>query len=108
MRFIQDFDTIATPLHQLLRKDKFRWSSDDETTFCALQQEITTTPVLQLPAFDTEFIVECDTSAMSFSVILHMGDGAIAFFRRTIAPRHIKLAAYEHELIELVQVVHHW
>ena len=40
--------------------------------------------------------------------MLHQGTGAIAFFSRAIAPRHAKLAAYERELIGLVQAVKHW
>jgi hypothetical protein len=36
------------------------------------------------------------------------GHGPIAFFSRLIVPRHSKLAAYERELIGLVQAVRHW
>jgi hypothetical protein len=35
----------------------------------------------------------------------HQGGGPIAFFSRQITARHAKLAAYEHELIGLVQAV---
>jgi hypothetical protein len=41
-------------------------------------------------------------------VVLHQGDGPIAFFSRPMAPRHAKLVDYERELISLVQVVRHW
>jgi hypothetical protein len=40
--------------------------------------------------------------------VLHQGAGAVAFFSRPFAPRHLKLAAYERELIGLVQAVRHW
>jgi hypothetical protein len=36
------------------------------------------------------------------------GDGPIAFFSRVMAPHHLKLAAYERELIGLVKAVRHW
>jgi hypothetical protein len=39
---------------------------------------------------------------------LHQGGGPIAFFSRQIAARHAKLAAYERELMGLVQAVRHW
>lgn len=45
---------------------------------------------------------------MGFGAILHQGQGPIAFFSRTVAPQHAKLAAYERELIRLVQAVRHW
>ena len=34
--------------------------------------------------------------------------GTLAFFNRQFAARHLKLAAYEWELIGLMQAVHHW
>jgi hypothetical protein len=106
--FIKDFGVIAAPLTALLRKDGFRWNVDAEGAFRALQQALTTAPVLQLPAFDREFIVECDASGSGFGAVLHQGAGAVAFFSKPIAPRHAKLAAYERELIGLVQAVRHW
>lgn len=53
-------------------------------------------------------MVECDASSTGFYAVLHQGTGAIAFFSRPIAARHAKLAAYECELIGLVQSVRHW
>jgi len=69
---------------------------------------LTPASVLQLPDFSNEFIVDCDTSGSDFGVVLHQGQGPIASFSRTVAPQHAKLAAYERELIGLVQVVRHW
>ena len=61
-----------------------------------------TGPVLQMPDFDRPFIMDCDASGVGFSAILHQGDGPLAFFSRPFAARHLKLAAYERELIGLV------
>jgi hypothetical protein len=61
--------------------------------------------VLQLPTFDKELIIECDAFDSRFGAVLHQGEGAVVFFSRRIAPRHTKLAAYECELIRLVQAV---
>jgi hypothetical protein len=67
-----------------------------------------TAPVLQLLTFDKEFIVECDTSGFDFGAVLHQGNDVVVFFSQPIMMRHTKLAAYERELIKLVQVVCHW
>ncbi|WVZ49645.1 hypothetical protein U9M48_000985 [Paspalum notatum var. saurae] len=54
------------------------------------------------------FVVDCDASGSGFATVLHQGSGPIAFFSRPFAARHLKLAAYERELIGLVQAVRHW
>jgi hypothetical protein len=107
-RFIKDCGAIAEPLTRLLRKSGFRWTGEEETAFHNLQQALTSAPVLQLPNFNREFVVECDASGSGIGAVLHQGGGPIAFFSRQIAPRHSKLAAYERELIGLVQAVRHW
>jgi hypothetical protein len=107
-RFIKDYDAIATPLTALLRKDSFRWSPEAEKAFRTLQRALTTAPVLQLPDFTKDFVVECDASGSGMGAVLHQGSGPVAFFSRQLAPQHTKLVAYERELIGLVQAVKHW
>jgi hypothetical protein len=69
---------------------------------------MTSAPVLALPDFAKPFVVECDTSTYGFSVVLVQDGHPIAFYSRPVAPRHRSLAAYEQELIGLVQAVRHW
>ncbi|CAN6308396.1 unnamed protein product [Urochloa humidicola] len=107
-KFITNYGVIAAPLTALLKKEAFRWSEDATTTFNNLKAALTTGPVLQLPDFTKEFIVDCDASGSGFGAVLHQGQGPIAFFSKTVAPQHAKLAAYERELIGLVQAVRHW
>ncbi|WVZ83441.1 hypothetical protein U9M48_030587 [Paspalum notatum var. saurae] len=61
-----------------------------------------------MPDFDKPFMVDFDVTAVGFSAMLHHGAGLLAFFSRPFAARHLKLAAYERELIDLVQAVRHW
>ena len=58
-----------------------------------------------MPDFDLPFTVDYDSSGAGFGAVLHQGDGPLAFFSRPFAARHLKLAAYERELIGLVQAV---
>jgi hypothetical protein len=107
-KFIRDFGTIAAPLTRLLRRDTFTWDEEATAAFQALKTALTSGPVLQMPDFDKCFTVDCDASGVGFGVVLHQGAGPLAFFSRPFAPRHMKLAAYERELIGLVQEVRHW
>lgn len=106
-KFVQNYGVISAPLTNLLRKNPFQWDSVAETAFVQLQNALSTTPVLQLPNFDVEFIIECDASGMGIGAVLQQGH-LIAFFSRKLADRHLKLPAYERELIGLARAVQHW
>jgi len=105
-RFIKDYGTIAAPLTQLLRKEGFRWSDTADAAFTALKAALCAAPVLHLPDFNATFIVDCDASG--FGAVLHQDGNPTAFFSRPFVARHLKAAAYERELIGLVQAVRHW
>jgi hypothetical protein len=107
-RFIQNFGAIASPLTQLLKKNAFQWSEAANAAFQALKKALTAAPVHQLPDFEQPFTVECDASGIVFGAVIHQGNGPLAFFSKQFAPRHLKVAAYERELIGLVQAVRHW
>jgi len=94
-RFIHNYGIIAAPLTARLKKEAFRWTDDATAAFDALKIALTSAPVLQLPDFDKEFIVDCDASGSGFGAVLHQGQGPIAFFSRAVAPQHAKLAAFE-------------
>jgi hypothetical protein len=55
-----------------------------------------------MPVLDKPFLVDCDASGAGFGAIFYQDGGPIAFFSRLFAACHLKLAAYECELIGLV------
>jgi hypothetical protein len=107
-KFIRDFGSIAAPLTRLLRKEAFAWTPEAVEAFAALKRVLSMGPVLQMPDFSRQFIVDCDASGTSFGAVLHQGEGPLAFFSCPFAARHSKLVAYERELIGLVHAVQHW
>ncbi|WVZ63784.1 hypothetical protein U9M48_013389 [Paspalum notatum var. saurae] len=72
-KFIRDFGVIAAPLNKLLRKD-----DDLAIAYHDLKNALTTSPVLQLPAFNKIFMVGCDASGTGFGAVLHHGAGPLA------------------------------
>ncbi|XP_071681819.1 uncharacterized protein [Lolium perenne] len=91
----------------LVRKtdDTWRFCID----FCALNTVTSKDRFpIPMPDFDEPFVVDYDASGIGFGAVLHQGEGPLAFFSRPFAARHHKLAAYERELIGLVQAVRHW
>ena len=107
-KFIRDFGLIAAPLTRLLRKDAFAWDDEADAAFQALKGALSTGPVIQMPDFDKQFVVDCDASGTGFGAVLHQDARPLAFFSWPFAARHLKLAAYERELIGLVQAIRHW
>jgi hypothetical protein len=106
--FIQGYGSIAAPLTALLRKDAFRWSPEVETTFHALQRALTMTQC---------YSFRCSTNHSLWSAMRREWASAPFYIKvgapspssaDNSAPHHAKLAAYECELIGLVQAVHHW
>ncbi|KAF2288781.1 hypothetical protein GH714_013267 [Hevea brasiliensis] len=86
----------------------FHWTVEAATSFDALKTALSQAPVLQLPNFDDEFIVECDASGVGIGAVLQQSSHPIPFFSRKLADQHHKLAAYESELIGLAKAVVHW
>jgi hypothetical protein len=60
-----------------------------------------------MPDISKPFVVDCDASGVGFGAVLHQTAGPLAYFSKSFAARHLKLAAYKRELIGLVQVVRH-
>jgi hypothetical protein len=60
---VQHYGRLAKPLTTLLKKKQFQWSPEAHSAFDSLKKAMTSTPVLVLPDFAKQFIVEtyaCD------------------------------------------------
>jgi hypothetical protein len=105
---VHNYGTVAAPLTALLKKDGFAWDDAAVVAFSALKAAVTSAPILAMPDFAKLFVIECDASTVGFGAVLVQEGHPVAYFSQPVAPRHRALAAYERELIGLVQAVRHW
>ncbi|GLT61287.1 hypothetical protein SLA2020_340060 [Shorea laevis] len=106
-RFIQDYGKIAAPLNRMLKKNNFAWTAAVEGAFENLKEAMVQAPVLALPDFSKEFVVECDASGVGIGAVLHQGR-PIAFLSRALQGAQLLLSTYEKEILALVMAVQKW
>lgn len=69
-RFVANYATIVAPLTELLKKDNFVWDDKANDAFELLKHTMTVTPILRLPDFTKQFIVETDASNIGVGGVL--------------------------------------
>ncbi|CAN4090664.1 unnamed protein product [Withania somnifera] len=70
-RFVKFFSSIASPLTGLIKKDvPFIWGKEQEESFQALKDKLSSSPLLQLLNFGKAFEVECDASGVGIGGVL--------------------------------------
>ena len=64
-RFVKDFGKMAQPLTTLLKgTGSFQWNEEADYAFRKLKQALVSAPVLALPNFSVEFVLETDASGV--------------------------------------------
>ncbi|KAD7478366.1 hypothetical protein E3N88_01502 [Mikania micrantha] len=107
-RFIKGFGMIARPMTELLKKDAFKWNDDAQESFQNLKTALTTPPVLALPDFSKEFIIETDASANGLGAVLMQNNHPLAFISKALSIRQQALSVYEKELLAILLAVKQW
>jgi hypothetical protein len=105
--FIQDYGKIVAPLNHTLKKNNFAWTHTAEIAFEHLKQAMVQAPILALPDFSKEFVVECDASGVGIGVVLRQ-ERPIAFFSQALQEKQLLLSTYEKEILALVMAVQKW
>lgn len=66
------------------------------------------TPLLRLPDFIKEFIIECDASDKGIGVVLMQQRKPLAYFSNALFDENLTKSTYEKELMALVLTFQHW
>ena len=107
-RFAKHFGTIARPLTVLTKKDAFNWNEEAHEAFVELKETLCTAPVLALPRFDKQFIVETDACGVGIGAVLMQEGHPLAYISRHLKGNQLHLSIYEKELLAVVYAVQKW
>lgn len=93
----------------MLRKGvPFCWTPEAESAFQVLKVALVTAPVLSLPDFSKQFIVETDASDFGIGAVLIQGDHPLAFVSKPLGPKMKGLSTFEKEYMAILLAVEKW
>ncbi|GJU14592.1 putative mitochondrial protein [Tanacetum coccineum] len=97
-RFIKDYASISQPLVALTKKDAFKWNPSAELAYHKLKEAMVQAPVLALPNFDQEFMVETDASGKGIRAVLFWVRQHLDKWKGYLLDRHFKIRTYHFSL----------
>ena len=112
--FIQNFAHVSQPLNALTSNETpFVWNNECEKAFNALQNALTSEPVLEFPDFTGQSIVEVDASNYAIGGVLSQQgsdhqEHPIAYFSTALQKPQQNWSATTKESFALVMAVRHW
>jgi len=107
-KFVKDYAKIAQPLTELLKRDAFNWSDQAEAAFNKLKNAMTQAPVLALPNFEEDFVIETDASGIGMGAVLIQKGHPIAFFSQKFCSKLLNSSTYVRELCAITAAVKKW
>ncbi|KAM3402087.1 hypothetical protein ACQJBY_006188 [Aegilops geniculata] len=107
-RFVKNFGSIARPLHNILKKDSFVWSSAQTQAFQELKQALISAPLLALPDFSAPFLLETDASGTGLGAVMMQNGQPIAYYSSVLCPKNAALSTYEKEALAIMEALKRW
>ena len=108
-KYIKNFGIICRALTTLLKKGApFVWTKYIEEAFQTLKRALVQAPVLALPNFQKEFVVETDASAFGVGVVLMQQGHPLAFLSKALGPHNQTLSTYDKECLAILLALEKW
>ena len=103
-----NYNLIAGPLTQQLKKDAFLWTKEVTCAFHQLKNAMISLPVFALPDFSKPFELETDASRVGLEVVLMQEEKPLAYFSHELIPLAQSKSVYERELMAMVLAIQKW
>ncbi|XP_042962490.1 uncharacterized protein LOC122296762 [Carya illinoinensis] len=108
-RFIKGYSTRASPLTDLLKKNKtWEWSSRCQEAFDDLKTTVTEEPVLALPDCTKPFEVQSDASDFAIGGVLMQEGHPIAYESRKLNESERRYTVQEKEMTTIIYCLRVW
>jgi len=91
-----------------LKKDSFHWFEGAEQAFERLKQAMTMAPVLALPNFDEDFMLDTDASGLGMGAVFSQKGHPVAFFSKRFCAKMLRASTYVRELCAITSAVKKW
>ncbi len=107
--FIQGYGVITRDLTTLLKKDvSYKWGTKEQQDFELVKSKLLEAPVLALPDFSQQFVVQTDASDIGIGVVLTQAGHPIAFISKGLSKRSQMMSTYEKECMAILLAVEKW
>lgn len=107
-KFVANYAQLARPLTEQLKKDCFGRNEAASKSFQLLKETMIKPPVLIMPNFNKEFVLETDASGFGVGAVLIQENRPVAFFNKLLGVRAQQKSIYEKELIAICMAVQRW
>lgn len=108
-KFIRHYGMISRPLTTLLKKGiQFQWTPLTEEAFQLLKQALIQAPVLAIPNFSKQFVMETDASDQGLGAVLMQEEHPVAYLSKSLCPKNQGLSTYEKECLAILMAVEKW
>ena len=112
-RFVRNFAQVTCPLNALTQKGtQWLWSEGCNNAFFELKKRLVSSPILALPDFSLDFVLDTDASGDGLGAVLsQVSNGeerVLAYASRALSRTERKYCATRREMLALVWAARHF